>query len=127
MNIATKFMVFAGSLLLFLVSLTIALNLVFTHQSILDRAENYIYGMDKELTNRPEIMTKYQVSGAVVLQSIFQIQTNHVDIQVNDQSFPKDLNIDTTNTSMIDVKAQYVVTYERNPDGSLYRVIFKSI
>ncbi|TCZ77233.1 hypothetical protein E0485_12310 [Paenibacillus albiflavus] len=66
----------------------------------------------------------YRVSGAEILHSIYLISDLGIDIQVDTELFPHNLDIDSTDVSKINVFGFYKPVYERDGKGQLMKVTY---
>ncbi|AWP25198.1 MULTISPECIES: hypothetical protein [Paenibacillus] len=88
------------------------------------QAFKQINEQDKRLFTTLDVGGKEAYSGAEVLQSIRQIKSINADIKVENTIFSKDLDIDVTDLSMIDLNRNYLVTFIRATNGDLSTVVF---
>lgn len=88
------------------------------------QAFKQINEQDKRLFTTLEVGGEEAYSGAEVLQSIRQIKSINADIKVENTIFSKDLDIDVTDLSMIDLNRNYLVTFIRATNGDLSTVVF---
>lgn len=124
MSSAAKFLKFAAIFTLFLVALSGSVELAQTNKLTVDKADEAIYGIDRNLIQVPKIMGEYTISGSEVMQSIFHIKEIGADIQVDSYFFSKSLLIEQTDVSMINLSRKYAASYSRNTDGTINKVIF---
>jgi len=79
---------------------------------------------DRNMHTTLAIPENYRVSGAEVLHSIYLISDLGIDIQVDTELFPHNLDIDRTDVSKIDVFGFYKPIYERDKKGQLMKVFY---
>ncbi|MGM1023176.1 MAG: hypothetical protein ACQEXV_22320 [Bacillota bacterium] len=89
--------------------------------------DEVISGSDRNMVTAPRIEGEETIEGTAVVQSIFHIAEIGADIQVDGLLFDKNLNMDYTDVSMVDVHGTYRTQYIRDNNGVLLRVIFKRV
>ncbi|MFM9280874.1 hypothetical protein [Paenibacillus jiagnxiensis] len=125
MNIATKMMIASIGILLFVSAAAVGVQLFRGNHDALNEVDAAISSRDRNMAVIPAVEGEESVSGATVVQTIFQIAAIGADIQVEGYLFSKDVNIDDTDVSMIPLKATYTTEYQRDSQGNLQRVIFR--
>ncbi|MGY3386795.1 hypothetical protein ACVWZB_004749 [Paenibacillus polymyxa] len=118
---------YAIYLCLFLTALVSGIMLSESNQLELNYADEVISGADHDLVMAPRIEGSETVQGAAVVQSIFHIHDIHADIQVDGLLFDKNLDMEYTDVSMIDVRGTYRSDYVRDQNGMLQKVIFRKV
>ncbi|PAD71338.1 hypothetical protein [Paenibacillus campinasensis] len=114
-----------ASVLIFIAAATLALWSFTTQDQSLRILEHFKNQEDHRLYNVIEAPGEEIYSGAQVLYSIYNIKNIDADIQVGQYLlYSKSLNIENTDVSAIDPNKEYVVSYQRNSDGVLTKIIF---
>jgi hypothetical protein len=92
--------------------------------------------LDRNQSSTLKVLPVYTVSGATVLQTIYQIQSTGVPVEVQyyDSStdpptlktvdYLADLDIDKTDVSQIDVTKSFTPRYERDSSGAIIQIIY---
>jgi hypothetical protein len=109
--------------------MTAALTGYFLFNSISNSLQDTFRSNQEQDRNQQTVLKvtdPYAVSGAAVLQSIYQIADLDADISVDGYLFPKNLDIDETNVSVIDPSRMYSPRYDRDPTGRLIAVQYTS-
>ncbi|MEN1990245.1 hypothetical protein [Paenibacillus hubeiensis] len=124
MNESTSdYFYYAAWIMLFL----IALGTASTDISIQQRAQQSMQeaaAVDHRLFTTFGSVEEETYSGAEVLQSIQRIQDIGANIQVEGVTFPKYLDIDDADVSMINLRKSYKVQYVRDAKGTVTTIIF---
>ncbi|MFB4321661.1 hypothetical protein RB298_04890 [Priestia sp. BR_2] len=80
---------------------------------------------DRRVQTLYKIEANETYSGAQVIQTLYEINKIEADIEVNHLFFSKNINIESTDVSGIDPYKNYIVTFERNTEGKLQKIIFR--
>lgn len=128
MSITGKAILISVGFLLFISAIWTAGELFNENHKALDIVDQAIYGRDRDLLSAPKIEKNgdNSVSGAIVLQTIRNISAQNADIQVNGVTFSKNLDIDETDVSMIDLSKSYRSQFIRDSKGIMTNIIFTS-
>ena len=121
-----KSMLFAFSTGTTLTALSLALALFTTTSATADHVVEVNAGRDHNVQTTLRIPDTYTVTGAQVIQTLYQIADLHVDIQVDGVAFSKDLDTEQIDVSSISTIKSYVPTYLRAADGSVQKIVFTS-
>ncbi|QNR65214.1 hypothetical protein IAQ67_14960 [Paenibacillus peoriae] len=127
MKNAASMIEFSALFFLFLTALISGSYLFETTHRTMVEADSTINGRDRNLIETPLIEGSETVDGASVVQSIFQIAEINADIQVDGLLYDKNLNMDYTDVSMINVNDMYRTEYQRDSDGILQKLIFRRV
>jgi hypothetical protein len=79
---------------------------------------------ERRIYTNLEVNQEEYYTGAEVLQSIYQINSLNVDIKVDTLFFNRNLDIETTDVTGIDLKRLYKVSYLRDQQGVLQTIVF---
>ncbi|MFB5268095.1 hypothetical protein ACE41H_15110 [Paenibacillus enshidis] len=124
-SISVKMLFTALGFLLFISAAAVGTGLFIQNHVALDEVDAALSSRDRDIVVIPVMEEEEKVSGAGVMQSIFQIAELGADIQVDGYLFSKDAGIEDTDVSIIDLRAVYSSSYQRNGDGRLERLIFR--
>lgn len=80
---------------------------------------------ERRLSPIIEMASEESYTGAQVIQTLYQINEIEADIQVNNTQFSKLIDIKSTDVSSIDPYKVYIVTFQRNTEGMLEKIIFR--
>lgn len=112
------------SFLIFIASLSGAYALFQTSARINEQTYHLTASSDHNMYSTLKIENKYTCTGAEVRQTIHQINSLQVDIEVNGTLYPKDLDPDEVDVSSIDLDQKYTPAYIRNTGGQLVMLRF---
>ncbi|MFB5679166.1 hypothetical protein ACE3NQ_28850 [Paenibacillus terreus] len=124
-SITAKMLFTAVGFLLFISAAAVGAGLFIQNHAALDEVDAALSSRDRDVVLIPVMEGEEKVSGAAVMQSVFQIAGLGVDIQVDGYLFSKDVGIEDTDVSIVDLRAVYSTAYQRNGDGVLERLIFR--
>jgi hypothetical protein len=113
------------SSILFVAALTIGLLSINIEDKATKTAHQWVESQDHRVQTVIELKKNETYTGAQVLQMLYQNKQLDADIQIDDQTFSKTMNIENTDVSNIDAHKTYFVTYQRNKEGTLTKIIFK--
>lgn len=109
---------FIASLSIVFMSFTLQENSI---DAVILSAENE----DRRLSPIIEMASEESYTGAQVIQTLYQINEIEADIQVNNTQFSKLIDIESTDVSSIDPYKVYTVTFQRDTEGMLEKIIFR--
>ena len=121
-----KSMFFAFSTGTTLTALSLALALFTTTSETVGHVGEVNAGRDHNVQTTLRVPETYTVTGAQVIQTLYQIADLHVDIQVDGMEFTKDLETGQIDVSNVSTTKSYVPTYLRAADGSVQKIVFTS-
>jgi hypothetical protein len=113
-----------ATIFVFIAAATFALWALVSQEQSVKNMQQLHANEDHRLFNSIQEAGKEVYSGAQVIYSIFQIKNLNADIQVGNLIYSKNLTIENTDVSSIDLDKKFNVTYERNTDGELVKIIF---
>jgi ABC-type phosphate transport system ATPase subunit len=124
-SITAKMLFTAVGFLLFISAAAVGAGLFIQNHIALDEVDAVLGSRDRDVVLVPVVEGEEKVSGAAVMQSVFQIEEVGTDIQVDGYLFSKDVDIKDTDVSIVDLRAIYSMAYQRDGDGVLERLIFR--
>lgn len=114
------------SALLFFLAITIGLQLYEELSRTLDLTYEASTELDTALETGYAEAVEETVRGSVILMSIYHLEEIGADIVVDGNVYLQSLDVRQTDLSAVDWNRNYSVTYERNAQGKLVRIIYLS-
>ncbi|MEK4983585.1 hypothetical protein [Bacillus sp. FSL K6-6540] len=115
----------AASIVFFVAAATLSAVFLFQQQDVLNAHQKAAEQEERRLFTGLEIIGEKTYTGAEVIQSIFHIHELDADIMVDGITFPKTLDIETVNVSLIDPHRKYIVSYQRDGTGKIQTIVFR--
>lgn len=109
----------------FVLSVSIAMGSYILQERSLDAVVNAVEREDHRLQTTIKIEDDELYTGAQVIQTLFNINNIEADIQVNEIFFSKVTSIESTDISSIDPKKKYQVSFIRNSEGTIEKILFR--
>lgn len=123
-NSFQKMLIFSAAFILFLGALTACIMLLRSMEQAVQAAHNQAKQFDKNTMVGNEDNSNETYSGTQVLQTVALIRSIGVEIELGGVTFRPDLDLHTTDLSMIQVRSTYRSEYVRGTDGGLQRIRF---
>ncbi|TVX85616.1 hypothetical protein [Paenibacillus agilis] len=126
MSNVTRMLLFAVGFMLFIIALGGAVEAHTEKTDMFDKADQFIYEQDLDLTPDLIVEEPYTVSGDVIRQSIYNIDEMNVIIKIHypngTLSYAPGLEIEKTSVTDIDIYKEYQPTYTRAADGAITQI-----
>lgn len=126
MNENTQYSIsLTASLSLFVLALTLGLFSLNIEDKAMKAVSHWIGHEDHRVQAVTEPKDEETYTGAQVLQTLRQINQLNADVQIDSKIYSKTMDIENTDVSGIDTHKTYIVTYQRDRNGALTKLIFK--
>lgn len=126
MENASRMIIISTCFVLLLAALWNSVELNREKTEMADAADHYIYELDPDLLERPEIEEEYAVPGEVIVQSLRSINESNYKINIHYPSevlsFTPGLDIEQVNVAKIDISKKYKPTYKRENNGQIQQI-----